>query len=96
MEEDPGQEGRRLRWNLLSKNKAFKDGVLTYDELRDGLFMGSTTEVKDQMKRVLQDNEDLKAENDKLREDVDRLFIHNVDSVELEMEVAEAYASDDE
>ncbi|KAI4919311.1 hypothetical protein J4E85_009572 [Alternaria conjuncta] len=87
----------RVRWNLLSKNKAFKDGVLTYDEVKDGLFMGSTTEVKDQMKKVLDDNEDLQAENTKLRGDVERLtWYHNAESVEAEMEIAEAYASDDE
>ncbi|KAI4621703.1 hypothetical protein J4E80_004073 [Alternaria sp. BMP 0032] len=87
----------RVRWNLLSKNKAFKDGVLTYDEVKDGLFMGSTTEVKDQMKKVLDDNEDLQAENTKLRGDVEKLtWYHNAESVEAEMEIAEAYASDDE
>ncbi|KAI4631221.1 hypothetical protein J4E83_002752 [Alternaria metachromatica] len=87
----------RMRWNILSKNKAFKDGVLTYEEVKDGLFMGSTTEVKDQMKKVLDDNEDLQAENTKLRGDVERLtWYHNAESVEAEMEIAEAYASDDE
>ncbi|KAI4649454.1 hypothetical protein J4E93_003774 [Alternaria ventricosa] len=87
----------RARWSILSKNKAFKDGELTYEEVKDGLFMGSTTEVKDQMKKVLDDNEDLQAENTKLRGDVERLtWYHNAESVEAEMEVAEAYASDDE
>ncbi|KAI4958542.1 hypothetical protein J4E86_004146 [Alternaria arbusti] len=89
--------GFRSRWNLLQTKQAFKTGVETYEEIRDSLFMGSTTEVKDQMKKVLDDNEDLQAENTKLRGDVERLTLyHNAESVEHEMEIAEAYASDDE
>jgi len=89
--------GFRSRWNLLQTKQAFKTGVETYEEIRDSLFIGSTTEVKDQMKKVLDDNEDLQAENTKLRGDVERLtWYHNAESVEDEMEVAQAYASDDE
>ena len=87
----------RMKWTRLQSNQPFIDGVLTYAEVKNGLLMGSTIQVQDQMKRVIQDNDDLQAENTKLRGDVERLtWYHNAESVEDEMEIAEGYASDDE
>lgn len=80
----------------LENNQAFKLGQLTYAEVKEGLLMGSDSEIKDQMKKVLQDNEDLKAEVKRLEDEVERLWKHNTEEVDMEVEIAEAYESDEE
>ncbi|KAI4946454.1 hypothetical protein J4E91_007142 [Alternaria rosae] len=86
----------RIRWMKLENNQAFKLGQLTYAEVKEGLLMGSDSEIKDQMKKVLQDNEDLKAEVKRLEDEVEKLWKHNTEEVDMEVEIAEAYESDEE
>jgi chromosome segregation ATPase len=79
----------RLRWIGLSNNTPYKNGEITFEEAREGLFMGSEREIKDQMKVMLQFSEACRAEVARLEGEVKRLWAYNDKAVEAEMGVDE-------
>jgi chromosome segregation ATPase len=77
----------RVRWIGLSNNKPYRNGEITYEEAREGLFMGGNSEIKDEMEKILQFNQDWKAEVMRLEDEVKRLWAYNDKAVEAEMDV---------